>query len=114
MSKKYKGIIVEESLKDNRIVNALEIVEVKVSDEEDPKDRWHLYTVRVSKEDIKILSKNIKQGWYMHFWKGREIVVVFKDKKFEFDFDDKESWKPVTKYGLSLGIPKEELDFPID
>ena len=114
MRKKYTGIIVEESLEDNRIINALEVIKVKISDEQKPEDRWHLYTVQVSQKDIKKLSKNLKQGWYMHFWKGREIVAIFKDKKFEFDYDDKNSWEPVIEYGLSLGIPKEELDFPID
>lgn len=112
--RKYTGIIVEESLKDNRIVNNLEVIEVRISDEEKPEERWHLYTVKVSRKEIEKVSKNIKQGWYMHFWKGKKVIVIFKDKKFEFDFDDKKSWQPVVKYGLSLGIPKEELDFPID
>lgn len=114
MFKKYKGIIVEESLKDNRIVNDLEVIEVRISDEEKPEERWHLYTVKVSKKEIEKLSKNIKQGWYMHFWKDRGVIVIFRDKKFKLNFDDKTTWKPVVEYGRSLGIPKEELDFPID
>lgn len=60
MTKDYKGIIIEESLNDNRILNDLEIIKVKISKEENPLDRWHLYTVKVSKEDIDRLSKNIK------------------------------------------------------
>ncbi|HUT21776.1 MAG TPA: hypothetical protein VMX18_00005 [Candidatus Bipolaricaulota bacterium] len=110
----YKGVIVEESLEDNRILNDFKIIEFRISKEENPADRWHLYTVQVSKEDIVRLSKNIKQKWYMHFWKGRNVIAIFKDKKFEFNFDDKSTWKPVVEYGLSLGIPKEQLDFPID
>lgn len=110
----YKGVIVEESLEDNRILNDFKIIEFRISKEENPANRWHLYTVQVSKEDIVRLSKNIKQKWYMHFWKGRNVIAIFKDKKFEFNFDDKSSWKPVVEYGLSLGIPKEQLDFPID
>lgn len=110
----YKGVIVEESLEDNRILNDFKIIEFRISKEENPADRWHLYIVQVSKEDIVRLSKNIKQKWYMHFWKGRNVIAIFKDKKFEFNFDDKSTWKPVVEYGLSLGIPKEQLDFPID
>lgn len=110
----YKGVIVEESLGDNRILNDFKIIEFRISKEENPADRWHLYTVQVSKEEIVRLSKNIKQKWYMHFWKGRNVIAIFKDKKFEFNFDDKSTWKPVVEYGLSLGIPKEQLDFPID
>lgn len=114
MIKNYKGIIVEESLSDNRILNDLEIIKVEISKEENPQDRWHLYTVKVSKEDIDKLAKNIKLKWYMHFWKGRKVIAIFKNKKFEFDYDNKSEWIPVIDYGLSLGIPKEQLDFPID
>ena len=110
----YKGVIVEESLEDNRILNDFKIIDFRISKEENPADRWHLYTVQVSKEDSVRLSKNIKQKWYMHFWKGRNVIAIFKDKKFEFNFDDKSTWKSVVEYGLSLGIPKEQLDFPID
>ena len=113
MTKDYKGIIVEESLSDNRILNDLKIIKVGISKEENPQGRWHLYTVRVSKEDIDNLSQNIKPKWYMHFWKGREVIAIFKDKKFEFNFDNKAELVPVVDYGLSLGIPKEQLDFPI-
>jgi len=110
----YKGVIVEESLEDSRILNDFKIIDFRISKEENPADRWHLYTVQVSQEEIIRLSKNIKQKWYMHFWKGRNVIAIFKNKKFEFNFDDKSSWKPVVEYGLSLGIPKEQLDFPID
>lgn len=114
MKYEYKGIVVEESLEDNRILNDLEVVKFKITEEENPSERWHLYTVKVSKQDIEKLSKNIKQKWYMHFWKGKNVIAIFKDKAFEFNLDDKLTWKPVINYGLSLGIPKEQLDFPID
>lgn len=114
MEKEYKGIIVEESLEDNRILNDLEILKVRISKAENPADRWHLYTVKVSREKIEKLSKNIKLKWYMHFWKGRDVIVIFKDKQFEFNFDDKSTWSPVLEYGKSIGIPQEQLDFPID
>lgn len=114
MDKKYKGIIVEESLEDNRILNDLEIIKVKISKENNPKDRWHLYTVRVSREDIEKLSNAIKLKWYMHFWKNRTVIAIFKNKKFEFNFDDKSTWSPTVEYGLSQGIPREQLDFPIE
>ncbi|MFH1211549.1 MAG: hypothetical protein V1659_01320 [Candidatus Woesearchaeota archaeon] len=114
MMHEYKGVIVEESLEDNRVLNDLEIIKFEISKEENPANRWHLYTIRVSKEEIGRLSENIKPKWYAHFWKGRNVIAIFKGKKFEFNFDDKSSWKSVVEYGLSLGIPKEQLDFPID
>lgn len=115
MTKDYIGTIVEESLEDNRILNSLEIVGFKISSDDNPTDRWHLYKVKVSRGDIQSLSKFIRSGkWYMHFWSVRKVIAVFKDKTFEFDYDNKDEWKDAIEYGLSLGIPREQLDFVID
>ncbi len=110
----YKGIIVEESLNDNRIINDFKIISFRISKDENPADRWHLYTVSVTHEDIARLSDNIKPRWYMHFWKDKDVVAIFQGKKFEFNYDDKTSWAPAVEHGLSIGIPKEQLDFLID
>lgn len=114
MAEKYNGVIIEESLDDNRVINNLEIVRVKVSSELKPGDRWHLYTVLVSEKDIEELSRSLKQGWYMHFWKDKKVIAIFKDKRFEFDYNKKDTWEPAIEYGLSIGIPREQLDFPIN
>lgn len=115
MDKDFTGTIIEESLEDNRILNELEIVSFRISDSENSADRWHLYTVKVSKEEIEKLSKYLKNGrWYMHFWENRDVVAVFKDKIFRFNYDDKSTWKPAVDYGLSVGIPIEQLDFLIN
>ena len=113
MKKEFTGLIVEESLEDNRLINKFEVVKVKISDEENPAERWHLYTVKCSEKEIEELKNNLKGKWYAHFWKGREIIAVFRRKTFRFNFDKKETWRDVVNYGLSLGIPREQLDFPI-
>lgn len=110
----YKGAIVEESLEDNRIINSLNISKIRISSEKKQEDRWHIYNVDVSEKDIENLSKMIKNRWYMHFWKGREVIAIFKGKKFRFNYDDKSTWKPAVEYGLSIGIPREQLDFTLE
>ncbi len=71
--------------------------------------------MRISQEEIEKLQKYLKRegGWYMHFWKGKNVKVVFRDKIFEINSDDKETWKDAVAYGLSVGVPKEQLDFLI-
>ena len=55
------------------------------------------------------------EKWYAHFWdKNKNIIAVFQNKFFYFNYDDKQSWEPAIKYGLSIEIPKEQLDFLID
>ena len=113
-SKDYKGTIIEESLEDNIILNDFNIIGFKITDDVIFSERWHLYTVQVSREEIEQVSKFIKSGWYAHFWKNRNMIVVFKNKIFEFNYNDKASWQPAIEYGLSLNIPKEQLDFLIN
>ncbi|MCJ7687811.1 MAG: hypothetical protein MUO60_00560 [Clostridiaceae bacterium] len=109
--KDFKGVIVEESLNDNRVLNNLKVIGLSISDHENPSERRHLYTVIVSEEEIEKLSQCIKDEWYMHFLKGRQIIAIFRGKKFTFDYEDKSTWKPAIEYGLSIGIPESQLDF---
>lgn len=110
----YKGCIVEESLEDNRILNKIKIMKVRITSEENSNERWHIYNSVVSEEQINELHKLLKNKWYMHFWKGKEGIILFKNKRFNIDFSKKETWKEAVDYGLSLGIPKEQLDFAIE
>ena len=114
MEKEYTGIIIMESLTDDRVLSDLEFLDFKVTKEDNPVDRWHMFKVKVSLEDIEKLSNIIKNKWYMHFWKGRDIIAIFKGKQFKFNFDNKETWKDAVEYGKSIGIPEEQLDFPIN
>ena len=110
----YSGVIVEESLLDNRILNDFKINSVRITTSETPEDRWHLYDVTVTSDQIDLLSTQLKSsGWYADFRSPDSIVVVFPGKKFEFSYDDKVSYNDVIAYGQSVGVPLEQLDFKI-
>ncbi len=113
MNKEYIGIVVEESLDDNRILNGLDIRKLHITGQSDPASRWHMYEVNVSKEEIEELSKHIIDDWYMHFWKGTDIIAIFKENIFQFNYQDKNTWDEVLNYGRSIGVPEEQLDFHI-
>lgn len=111
----YSGTIVEESLLDNRILNSFTINQVHISMNEVAANRWHLYKVTLSEKQIDILLNNLKpQGWYAHFWHNDKVIVVFPGKKFKIQYSDKSTWQDAIDYGLSIGIPQEQLDFPTD
>lgn len=114
MSRHLHGTIVEESLKDNRFLNELTITNFRISNNENPSSRWHLYGVTISEDQIQRLAQELKSGWYAHFWQGRQVIAVFENKIFHFDYDQPDTWTEAVEYGLSLGIPREQLDFPID
>lgn len=104
----YRGTIVENSLRDKKVLDELKIIK-KYQDED-----WTLHDVIVSGEKIGKIGENLADGpWYMDFWKeeGDEGTVVFKDKSFQIKSSDKSTWTEAIEYGKSKGIPEEQLDF---
>lgn len=111
----YKGVIVEESLTDNRLLNRFKIVGVQITTQDDPSERWHLYTVLANREDMDVLAHALKpEKWYAHFWEGNEVIAVFPGHTFTFQYDHPQTWADAIAYGRRLGIPDEQLDFVID
>jgi hypothetical protein len=110
----FRGIIVEESLADNRILNTLKIEKIRITGHPKKEDRWHMYQVEIGSEEIECLKEQMLDGWYSHFWNGDNVIAIFSQgKSFEFKYSDKSTWETVVQYGLSIGIPLAQLDFPI-
>jgi len=106
-----KGVVIENSLSDTSILKKLDISNSWVD------GSWKLHEVIVSKEQAIGLANYLADGpWYFHFWEqgSDDVLVVFKNKIFEIKFSDKKTWKDALEYGKSIGIPSEQLDFPID
>lgn len=115
LEKVFVGTIVEESLQDNRFLNELEIISIRISGAENPADRWHLYKVRLHEDQISRLSRELRpEKWYAHFWDDETIYVVYPNKTFQLDRYDKATWQEAIQYGQGLNIPLEQLDFLID
>jgi len=107
---KYTGVIIEESLGNKEIIKQLKVLNLKVTDDENPNDRWHIYTVQVTREQIVEIQQSMAEGrWYTHFIEGDEIILVYKDKMFEYKMADKVEHAKAVEYGRSIGIPEEQL-----
>ncbi len=107
----YKGTIIESSLTDKSILAKVQIQKTYQSGD------WILHDVLVEAELISELSKYLADGpWYIHLWESGkdDVKVVFKDKIFDVKFSDKSTWTDAVAYGKSIGIPDEQLDFPIE
>lgn len=114
MDQLYSGVIVEEALDDNLLINNLAIDKVYITDHEIHQNRWHMYQVKVSLDQINELAEHVIDDWYIHFWNGPDIIALFSgNKQFHFNYYNKETWNEVVEYGRSIGIPDDQLDFPI-
>ncbi len=109
----YTGTIVQESLDSQEILSMFDIVKIEETDDENKNDRWHIYTVKVTMNDILGLRLHVKPKWYMHFWNEKELVIVFKDRLFTCTRNDVDSIRQAVEYGKTQGIAEEQLDFLI-
>jgi hypothetical protein len=50
------------------------------------------------------------QEFYAHFYRGDELVIVFRDRTFKVT-TDASTWSEAIRYGRSLGIKEAQLDF---
>ncbi|MDO8619286.1 MAG: hypothetical protein Q7R49_05075 [Candidatus Daviesbacteria bacterium] len=120
----YKGVIIEESLSDNSVLDDVKILKTKV-EEITPKHQtpwlkqWTLYTVEIPEgkaEGIaqklsKVLDYSRNSSWYADFKNDQFAYIIFKNKIFKIRQDDAEGFKKAREHGISLGIPEYQVDF---
>ncbi len=115
----FQGLILRESLRSERVLDLLrldkETVWQDVQGVEGQPSTWTALSVSVMPERLRdvldILEQDLKTepvGWYANFSCGGDMFVVFPEKTFDIGKEGKE---PAVRYGLSLGIPKAQLDF---
>lgn len=118
----YSGIVIEESLGNTDILRELKIISTKVEPvTEDHKtpwlSQWTLHAVEVGEDEAQKAAEEISKSldgehaWYADFKNDTHHYVIFRDRVFQVRRDSKEEYDEVVQYGLSLGIPKYQLDF---
>jgi hypothetical protein len=106
----YLGIVVEQSLRDPQVREELQVVAVKHG------ANWSFWLDSAGADEldqhIKVIQTNMvsAEHWYAHYFRGDELVVVFRDAVFRLRTDPA-TWEPAVTYGLAAGIPRNELDF---
>ncbi|GIW63074.1 MAG: hypothetical protein KatS3mg090_0900 [Patescibacteria group bacterium] len=121
--RKYKGVIIEESLENKNVLKKVKIISTKVekvtNEHQTPwLSQWTLHTVEIEPEKADevalLISKSLEREheWYADFNDGENFYVIFRDKVFTYKKGDKENRQKAVNYGLSLGIPDYQLDFP--
>jgi hypothetical protein len=117
VKKDWRGSIVAEGLRDPTVVNRFTIYKAGISEDNLPIDceghvgRWHWYDVKCSEDEIAALQPCILRGWYAHFWNDDKLIVLYHDRRFELDKNDKNTWKDAIEHGKAQGIPENELGF---
>ncbi|MFN8016178.1 MAG: hypothetical protein U0R17_06205 [Acidimicrobiia bacterium] len=120
----FRGVIIEESLCDKKILDRFNITDTKIEPVEQNHmtpwlTQWTLHDVYVDESDVlelsELLSENLEEDyWYADFKDEKSHYIIFNKKIFIVNKEDPSQYKPVVSYGLELGIPRYQLDFSPD
>ena len=119
----YRGDVIEESLQDKSVLKNLNIINTRVekvtSEHRTPwLKKWTLDTIEVQEGQAErlaeTLSKAIELGyWYIDYKNDHTHFVIFPNKIFKIDRKNPKEYVPAIKHGLTLNIPRYQLDFGV-
>lgn len=127
----YKGTIIEESLDNADVIKGLKILKTDVESVTDEHQtpwlkQWTLHRVEIPESEAESVAQKLSKvidvshisSWYADFRNDKKHYIIFRDKVFHIDRDNKAQYDDVRKYGLTLGIPEYQLpnyqDLPKD
>ena len=118
----YQGVIIEESLKDKKVLGKTGILATKIEQVTEKHKtlwikQWTLHTVEITENEADNVAEEIsksldsKHNWYADFKNETTHYIIFRNRFFKIDRTKKEQYDEATKYGISLGIPDYQVDF---
>lgn len=120
----YKGVIIEESLTDNSVLDKVRVIKTRIEKVTDKHktpwiEKWTLRTVEIPEREAdnvaKLLSESIdvthESSWYVDFKNNRNHYIVFRDKVFKIDILKPFQYKEARDFGIRMGIPEYQMEF---
>jgi len=119
----FSGVIIEESLTDNSVLNDVNIISTKIEPVTEHHKtswvkQWTLHTVEIADSKAAEVADKISKAldkdhdWYADFKTETEHYVIYTGRVFHItDRSDKEQYDEATAYGISIGIPDYQVDF---
>lgn len=122
MGKSFVGVIIEESLENRNVLKKVRILKTRVEKVTEKHKtswikKWTLHTVEIHENRADRIAKELSKSldshhaWYADFKNDAHHFIIFHNKVFYIDRRSKEQYDQAKKYGISLGIPKYQVDF---
>ena len=122
----YQGVIIEESLADRAVLQKMkilstQIVEVTGRHQTPWLSQWTLHTVEIPENQARTVAEAISRAfdhshpgsWYADFKNDACHYLVFPGRIFPVERNSRTQYLEAKHYGLALGIPEHQLDFPL-
>lgn len=121
----YRGVIIEESLDNKKVLKKVQILETKVSVVVEKHKtpwikQWTLHTVLIPENEAESIANEISvsldkdHNWYADYRNKTHHYIIFTNKVFYINRNSIEEYNKAKEYGLSLGIPEYQVDFHPD
>lgn len=119
----FKGVIIEESLKDKSVLKKVKILSTKIEpvtkEHQTPwLKQWTLDAVEIPENKAEEIAEEIRKSletehtaWYADFKNDFTHFIIFPEKIFKIDRSSEKEYKEARDYGISLGIPEYQVDF---
>ena len=106
-------MIIEESLANRRLLGAVRVTRTRKLPIGEEDMKLHNIEVADSRKDafIEKAKACMQHGSYMHLSKEDRMVVIFRNKSFEFSRNDRRKMNEARHHGVAMGIPEEQMEF---
>lgn len=121
----YRGVIIEESLEDKMVLDSVKILSTekeKVTKEHHTPwlGQWTLHNIEIAENNAEVIAAKLsialdpQHPWYADYKNDTLHYIIFRNKVFRIDRQNKEQYDEAKAYGLALGIPAHQVDFHPD
>lgn len=120
----YKGTIIKESLENEEVLQAVNIISTKVEEVTDRHKtpwikQWTLHTVEIPEGQAEEVAEKISRSldsqrvhsWYADYKNDKTHYIIFRHKVFKIDRTSIDQYQQARDYGISLGIPEYQVNF---
>lgn len=120
----FKGIVIEESLSDRSVLDSVKIIHTEIEQVTEGfktpwLKQWTLYTVEIPEDHASIVAEELSHAietehtsWFADFNDDSTHYIIFPGKVFVIDRSNPNNYDEAKQYGVSLGIPEQQLSFP--
>jgi hypothetical protein len=118
----YKGVIIEESLENKYVLRDVKILSTKIEkvteEHETPwLSQWTKHEVEIAENKVGEFAEEISRAldpahggsWYADFKNDMHHYIIYCNKVFHVNRKSKAEYDEAERYGLSLGIPQQQL-----
>ena len=111
----WQGVIIEESLKDKRLLELVKILKISEATLESESGRgvFHFSQFELPEEKrvefIEMAKKAIKPGFYLHLVHNDTLTVVMAGKVFSAIRGQAEQFETIRKEAMKTGIHPDQL-----